>query len=46
VTTVIFGYLIASVTQSEFGWPLTTTWVCFMIAATLVIAALDYRGWE
>jgi amino acid transporter len=44
VTTVIFGYLIASVTQSEFGWPLTTTWVCFMIAATLVIAALNYRG--
>jgi amino acid transporter len=44
VTTVIFGYLIASVTQSEFGWPLTTTWVCFMIAATLAIAALNYRG--
>src|SRR6185437_1865301 len=31
LTTVIFGYLVGSVLNSEANWPLTTTWVCFMI---------------
>jgi hypothetical protein len=44
LTMVIFGYLIASVTQSEFNWPFTATWVAFMIAAALVIALLNFRG--
>src|ERR1700722_10111039 len=44
LTTVIFGYLVASVLNSEANWPLTTTWVCFMIAATIAIALLNYRG--
>jgi amino acid transporter len=44
LTMVIFGYLVASVTQSEFSWPFTTTWVVFMIVAALVIALLNFRG--
>ena len=44
LTTVIFGYLVASVLNSEANWPLTTTWVCFMIGATIAIALLNYRG--
>ncbi len=43
-TMVLFGYLVSSVTQSEFGWPFTATWVIFMIAAALVIAGLNFRG--
>jgi amino acid transporter len=44
ITMVLFGYLVSSVTQSEFGWPFTTTWVIFMIVAALLIAGLNYRG--
>ena len=41
---VLFGYLVASVLQTEAHWPFTTTWVIFMIAAALIIAVLNYRG--
>jgi len=41
---VIFGYLVASVTQSEFNWPYTATWLAFMIVAALAIALLNFRG--
>jgi hypothetical protein len=44
ITMVLFGYLVASVTQSEFNWPFTATWVIFMIVAALVIAGLNFRG--
>src|ERR1700730_11035412 len=44
ITMILFGYLVSSVTQTEFGWPFTTTWVIFMIAASIIIAALNYRG--
>jgi amino acid transporter len=44
ITMVLFGYLVASVLQTEAHWPFTTTWVIFMIAAALVIALLNYRG--
>jgi amino acid transporter len=43
-TMVLFGYLVSSVTQSEFGWPFTTVWIIFMIVAALIIAGLNYRG--
>jgi amino acid transporter len=43
-TMVLFGYLVSSVTQAEFKWPFTATWVIFMIVAALVIAGLNYRG--
>jgi amino acid transporter len=43
-TMVLFGYLVASVTESEFHWPFTATWVIFMIVAAIVIAALNFRG--
>jgi len=43
-TMVLFGYLVSSVTQTEFGWPFTTVWVIFMIVAALVIAGLNFRG--
>jgi amino acid transporter len=44
LTTVIFGYLVASVLQTEAHWPFTTTWVIFMVVAAVAIAALNYRG--
>jgi amino acid transporter len=44
ITMVLFGYLVASVTQSEYHWPFTTVWVIFMIVAALLIAGLNYRG--
>src|SRR5580698_6559968 len=31
LTMILFGYLFSSVMQTEAHWPLTTTWVCFMI---------------
>jgi amino acid transporter len=44
ITMILCGYLIGSVTNAEFGWPFTTTWVIFMIVASVLIAALNYRG--
>jgi amino acid transporter len=44
ITMILCGYLIGSVTNSEFGWPFTTTWVIFMIVASILIAGLNYRG--
>src|SRR5580692_3819666 len=44
LTTIIFGYLVGSVMQSEFNWPFTATWIAFMIAAAVVIALLNFRG--
>src|SRR3984885_6421562 len=43
-TMVLFGYLVSSVTEAEFHWPFTTTWVIFMIVAAIVIAGLNFRG--
>ena len=44
ITMILCGYLIGSVCNSEFGWPFTTTWVIFMIVATVLVAALNFRG--
>jgi amino acid transporter len=44
ITTILFGYLVGSITNSEFGWPFTTTWIIFMIVGAVLIAALNYRG--
>ena len=44
ITMILCGYLIGSVCNSEFGWPFTTTWVVFMIVASILIAVLNYRG--
>jgi amino acid transporter len=44
ITMVLVGYLVGSVMQSEFKWPFTTTWVIFMIVASLLIALMNYRG--
>jgi amino acid transporter len=44
ITMILCGYLIGSITNSEFGWPFTATWVIFMIVASVLIAALNYRG--
>jgi amino acid transporter len=44
ITMILFGYLVGSVTNSEFGWPFTATWVIFMIVASVLIAGLNYRG--
>src|SRR5580692_4733703 len=44
VTAVIAGYLFGSVMHSEFNWPYTATWVIFMICASVLIAAANYRG--
>jgi amino acid transporter len=44
ITNILVGYLVASVTQAEFRWPFTTTWVVFMIVSALIVAGLNYRG--
>jgi amino acid transporter len=44
ITMILFGYLVGSITNSEFGWPFTATWVIFMIVASVLIAGLNYRG--
>lgn len=44
VTNLLVGYLVASILQSEFNWPFTTTWVVFMIVSALLVAGLNYRG--
>jgi amino acid transporter len=41
---VLCGYLLGSVLHSEFNWPFTTTWVIFMIVASILVAALNFRG--
>src|SRR5580692_6958516 len=44
ITMVLCGYLIGSICHSEFNWPFTATWVIFMIVASVLVAALNYRG--
>src|ERR1700691_3403877 len=44
ITMVLCGYLIGSVCHSEFNWPFTATWVIFMIVASILVAALSFRG--
>jgi amino acid transporter len=44
ITMVLCGYLIGSICHSEFNWPFTTTWVIFMIVASILVAALNFRG--
>lgn len=44
ITMVLFGYLLGSVANSEWGWPFTATWVIFMIVGAILVAALNYRG--
>jgi amino acid transporter len=44
ITMILFGYLFASVMQTEANWPFTTTWVIVMILGALVIAVLNFRG--
>jgi amino acid transporter len=44
ITMILFGYLVGSITNTEFGWPFTATWVIFTIVAALLIAGLNYRG--
>jgi amino acid transporter len=44
LTTILFGYLFASVMQTEAHWPFTATWVIVMIVGALLIAVLNFRG--
>src|SRR6202050_4104394 len=44
VTTILCGYLVGSIANSEWHWPFTTTWVIFMIVAAVLVAALNLRG--
>ncbi len=44
ITMVLFGYLIGSIANSEWGWPFTATWVIFMIVGAILVAGLNYRG--
>jgi amino acid transporter len=44
LTMILFGYLLASVMQTEANWPFTTTWVIVMIVGAVVIAVLNFRG--
>src|SRR6202050_1627779 len=44
ITTILCGYLVGSIANNEWHCPFTTTWVIFMIVASILIAALNYRG--
>jgi amino acid transporter len=44
ITMILFGYLVGSIANSEFGWPFTATWIIFMIVASILVAGLNYRG--
>src|SRR5580693_165015 len=44
ITTVLCGYLVGSIANSEWHWPFRTTWVIFMIVAAILVAALNLRG--
>jgi amino acid transporter len=44
ITMVLTGYLLGSILHSEFNWPFTATWVIFMIVASILVAALNFRG--
>jgi amino acid transporter len=44
ITMILFGYLVGSIANSEFGWPFTATWVIFMIVASVLIACLNFCG--
>jgi amino acid transporter len=44
LTTVLFGYLVASVAQGEFTWPFTTVWVASMVVSAVLVAVLNYAG--
>jgi amino acid transporter len=44
ITTILCGYLVGSIANSEWHWPFTTTWVIFMIVAAILVAALNLRG--
>src|ERR1700685_432952 len=44
IQMVLTGYLLGSIMHSEFNWPFTTTWVIFMIVASILVAALNFRG--
>src|ERR1700683_3247232 len=44
ITTILCGYLVGSIANSEWHWPFTTTWVIFMIVAAVLVAALNLRG--
>src|SRR6204780_1806042 len=44
ITMILCGYLIGSIANSEWHWPFTTTWVIFMIVASILVAALNLRG--
>ena len=41
ITMVLFGYLISSIANSEWGWPFTATWVIFMIVGAVLVAGLN-----
>ncbi|HLY65914.1 MAG TPA: APC family permease, partial [Chloroflexota bacterium] len=44
ITTILCGYLIGSIANSEWHWPFTATWVIFMIVAAVLVAGLNLRG--
>src|ERR1700685_4214424 len=44
IQMVLCAYLIGSICHSEFNWPFTATWVIFMIVASILVAALNFRG--
>jgi amino acid transporter len=44
ITMILCGYLVGSIANSEWGWPFKTTWVIFMIVASILVAGLNFRG--
>ncbi len=44
ITSLVFGYLVATILQFEIGWPFTATWIVSAIFLAVAIAIINYLG--
>lgn len=44
ITSLVFGYLSASVLQAEFNWPFTATWLILATVLAVAIAVINFFG--
>lgn len=44
ITSLVFGYLSATILQTEFGWPFTATWITLGTILAVLIAVINFFG--
>jgi len=44
ITSLVFGYLSATVLQTELGWPFTATWITLGTVLAILIAVVNFFG--